>query len=69
MLAPDAPLPGDVRMGDLPAIPVAGAYHLSMAAGYNLIGRPPVVAGTDGRARPLVRRESLTDIEHRDIGL
>ena len=63
------PLPGDVRPGDLLAVPVAGAYQLSMASGYNLVGRPPVVAVADGRARLLVRRESLADMSRRDVGL
>jgi diaminopimelate decarboxylase len=40
-----------------------------MASGYNLVGRPPVVAVTDGTARVLVRRESLADISSRDISL
>jgi diaminopimelate decarboxylase len=61
-------LPGDVRPGDLIAVPVAGAYHLSMASGYNLVGRPPVAAVADGRARLLVRRESLADLVGRDVG-
>ncbi|MET8855466.1 diaminopimelate decarboxylase [Streptomyces sp. NPDC004579] len=65
----EADLPGDVRPGDLLAVPVAGAYHLSMASGYNLVGRPPVVAVRDGRARLLVRRESLDDMRRRDVGL
>ncbi|MEU2360745.1 diaminopimelate decarboxylase [Streptomyces noursei] len=69
ILASDVHLPGDVRPGDLLAVPVAGAYHLSMASGYNLVGRPPVVAVTSGHARLLVRRESLADIQERDIGL
>ncbi|MEE4420847.1 diaminopimelate decarboxylase [Streptomyces bugieae] len=69
ILAADARLPGDLRPGDLLAVPVAGAYHLSMASGYNLVGRPPVVAVTSGTARLLVRRESLADIQERDIGL
>lgn len=69
VLASDVPLPADVRPGDLVAVPVAGAYHLSMASGYNLVGRPPVVAVADGRARLLVRRESLADMRSRDIGL
>ncbi|MFI5522006.1 diaminopimelate decarboxylase [Streptomyces platensis] len=69
VLAPDAPLPGDIRPGDLLAVPVAGAYHLSMASGYNLVGRPPVIAVTGGHARLLVRRESLADIQERDIGV
>ncbi|MFE2937402.1 diaminopimelate decarboxylase [Streptomyces sp. NPDC059278] len=69
VLAADVPMPGDIRPGDLVAVPVAGAYHLSMASSYNAVGRPPVVAVADGRARLLVRRESLADISGRDIGL
>ncbi|MER7197289.1 diaminopimelate decarboxylase [Streptomyces sp. CB01635] len=69
VLATDVELPADVHPGDLLAVPVAGAYHLSMASGYNLVGRPPVVAVDDGRARLLVRRESLDDIRSRDVGL
>ncbi|MFD8332884.1 diaminopimelate decarboxylase [Streptomyces solisilvae] len=69
VLAGEAELPGDIRPGDLIAVPVAGAYHLSMASGYNLVGRPPVVAVADGRARLLIRRESLDDIRRRDVGL
>lgn len=69
VLATDVELPGDVHPGDLLAVPVAGAYHLSMASGYNLVGRPPVVAVARGRARLLVRRESLEDIRSRDVGL
>ncbi|MFG2284790.1 diaminopimelate decarboxylase [Streptomyces sp. NPDC048595] len=69
VLATDVRLPGDVRPGDLLAVPVAGAYHLSMASGYNLVGRPPVIAVADGHARLLVRRESLADIQGRDVGL
>ncbi|WP_329525549.1 diaminopimelate decarboxylase [Streptomyces sp. NBC_01462] len=69
VLAEDVALPGDVHPGDLLAVPAAGAYHLSMASGYNLVGRPPVVAVSDGTARVLVRRESLDDMSRRDIGL
>ncbi|MET7847395.1 diaminopimelate decarboxylase [Streptomyces avermitilis] len=69
VLADEVALPGDVRPGDLLAVPAAGAYHLSMASGYNLVGRPPVVAVSDGIARVLVRRESLDDMSRRDIGL
>ncbi|MFD7335733.1 diaminopimelate decarboxylase [Streptomyces violascens] len=69
ILADSVALPGDVRPGDLLAVPAAGAYHLSMASGYNLVGRPPVVAVRDGAARMLVRRESLDDMSRRDVGL
>ncbi|MFJ5546596.1 diaminopimelate decarboxylase [Streptomyces sp. NPDC093225] len=68
VLAADAPLPGDVRPGDLLAVPVAGAYHLSMASGYNLVGRPPLVAVHAGTPRLLLRRETLADHRRRDIG-
>ncbi|MGW5002204.1 diaminopimelate decarboxylase [Streptomyces hydrogenans] len=69
VLAEDVPLPADLRPGDLLAVPVAGAYHLSMASSYNLVGRPPVVAVRDGAARLLVRRETLEDLRARDVGL
>ncbi|MFD8420686.1 diaminopimelate decarboxylase [Streptomyces sp. NPDC059466] len=69
VLATDVELPADVRPGDLLAVPVAGAYHLSMASGYNMVGRPPVIAVRGGHARLLVRRESLEDIRSRDVGL
>ncbi|MFD3513066.1 diaminopimelate decarboxylase [Streptomyces sp. NPDC058657] len=69
VLAEDVPLPADTRPGDLIAVPVAGAYHLSMASSYNLVGRPPVVAVRDGLVRLLVRRETLEDLRSRDVGL
>jgi diaminopimelate decarboxylase len=69
IIAQGIELPADVRPGDLIAVPASGAYHLSMASGYNLVGRPPVVAVTGGTARLLVRRESLADVRSRDVGL
>ncbi|MEV0991903.1 diaminopimelate decarboxylase [Streptomyces sp. NPDC049949] len=68
ILAADVELPGDVHPGDLLVVPVAGAYQLSMASGYNMVGRPPVVAVAHGAARLLVRRETLDDFRRRDIG-
>lgn len=62
-------LPADTRPGDRLAVPMAGAHQLSMASGYNLAGRPPVVAVRDGLARLLVRRESRAVIRSRDVGL
>ncbi|MER5763461.1 diaminopimelate decarboxylase [Streptomyces sp. NPDC002082] len=68
VLAADVVLPGDIHPGDLLAVPVAGAYQLSMASGYNMVGRPPVIAVHEGAARVLVRRETLDDFRSRDIG-
>jgi diaminopimelate decarboxylase len=66
VLVPDARLPADVRAGDLLALPVAGTYQLSMASGYNLVGRPALVGVCDGAERLLLRRETLDDILRRD---
>ncbi|MBZ4319889.1 diaminopimelate decarboxylase [Streptomyces sp. SCA2-4] len=68
ILAEDAPLPADLRPGDLLAVPASGAYHLSMASAYNQVGRPPVAAVSGGRARLLVRRETPEDLRSRDVG-
>jgi diaminopimelate decarboxylase len=69
VLAEDVALPGDVRPGDLLAVPVAGAYQLSMASSYNMVGRPPLIAVANGRARLLIRRESTADLRLRDVGM
>ncbi|MFB9371609.1 diaminopimelate decarboxylase [Kitasatospora albolonga] len=62
-----ARLPADLRPGDLLAVPAAGAYQLSMASGYNLVGRPAVAAVRDGRARLLIRRETVEDFRAREV--
>lgn len=69
VLATDAVLPADTRPGDLLAMAGTGAYHYALASNYNLVGRPPVVAVRDGGARLLVRRETISDLRQRDVGL
>jgi diaminopimelate decarboxylase len=64
----DARLPDDVRVGDLLATPVTGAYGHSMGSNYNKITRPPVVFVADGRARVVVRRETYDDLLATDVG-
>ena len=66
VLAPSAPLPEDLRPGDLLATPAAGAYQLSMSSSYNLVGRPPLVAVRAGTASVIQRRETLEDLTARD---
>ncbi|MGN8246656.1 diaminopimelate decarboxylase [Cellulomonas soli] len=61
-------LPGDVQAGDLLAVAATGAYGRSMASNYNLVPRPPVVAVREGRARVLVRRETVEDLLALDLG-
>ncbi|WP_144712214.1 diaminopimelate decarboxylase [Curtobacterium pusillum] len=65
----DEYLPGDVQRGDLLAVAATGAYCWSLASNYNHVGRPPVVAVADGRARILVRGESIDDLLARDTGV
>jgi diaminopimelate decarboxylase len=61
-------LPGDVRPGDLLAVPGTGAYCRSMASNYNHVPRPPVIAVRDGSARVLLRRETVEDLLATDLG-
>ncbi|TQK70485.1 diaminopimelate decarboxylase [Nocardioides sp. SLBN-35] len=61
-------LPGDIAPGDLVAVPATGAYGRSMASNYNHALRPPVVAVKDGRARVVVRRETVDDLLATDLG-
>lgn len=58
----DAWMPGDVAPGDLLGVAATGAYCYSMSSRYNLIGRPAVVAVRDGRARLILRRETVDDL-------
>jgi diaminopimelate decarboxylase len=69
VLAADVALPADIRPGDLIALPGTGAYNHSMAPGYTLVGRPPVIAVKNGEPRALIRKETISDLLVRDIGL
>ncbi len=64
----DAALPADVRVGDVLATPVTGAYGHSMGSNYNKVTRPPVVFVADGNSRLVVRRETYDDLLACDIG-
>ena len=61
-------LPGDVRSGDLLAVPGTGAYCRSLASNYNHVPRAAVVAVRDGEARVIVRRETEDDLLDLDLG-
>jgi diaminopimelate decarboxylase len=63
----DAALPDGVRVGDVLATPVTGAYGHSMASNYNKLTRPPVVFVHDGQARAVVRRETYEDLVRCDL--
>jgi|WetSurMetagenome_2_1015567.scaffolds.fasta_scaffold73052_2 diaminopimelate decarboxylase len=52
----------DVQEGELIAIPVAGAYQLSMSSNYNGARRPAVLWLEQGKVKLMVRRESIADL-------
>jgi diaminopimelate decarboxylase len=58
----DTWVPGDIRPGDLLGVAATGAYCYSLSSRYNMIGRPAVVAVRDGRARLILRRETVDDL-------
>lgn len=62
-------LPGDVAPGDLLAVPATGAYCFSLSSNYNYAPRPAVVAVREGRARIIVRGETVEDLLARDAGV
>ncbi len=62
VLVRDAAVPADLAVGDVLATPVTGAYGHSMGSTYNKVPRPPVVFVRDGRARLVVRRETVDDL-------
>lgn len=58
----DTWVPGDLHPGDLIGVAATGAYCYSLSSRYNMICRPAVVAVRDGRARLLLRRETVDDL-------
>jgi diaminopimelate decarboxylase len=68
VLIEDLPLP-EVQAGELIAVPMSGAYQLSMASNYNGARRPAVLLLTTTAAYLVQRREEMSDLIRRDIAL
>ena len=58
----EAKLPSSVQRGDYLAILSTGAYHYSMASNYNQMQKPPVFFMKDGKAREVIKRQSLRQL-------
>jgi diaminopimelate decarboxylase len=58
----DTWVPDDLQPGDLLGVAATGAYCYSLSSRYNMVGRPAVVAVRDGRARLILRRETIDDL-------
>ena len=63
----EAALPQDIRVGDLIAMRVTGAYTFSMASNYNRFTRPAVVFVHKETHRLVVRRETIADVMRCDL--
>ncbi len=68
ILIEDLAMP-EVAPGELVAIPVSGAYQLSMGSNYNGAPRPAVVWLSDGKAALIQRRETYEELIRRDLPL
>jgi diaminopimelate decarboxylase len=68
ILIQDLPFAGVVA-GDLVAVPVSGAYQLSMGSNYNGATKPAVVWLEDGRAKLIEEREAPEDLLRRSLSL
>ena len=56
----------DIQPGEWVAVPVSGAYHLSMGSNYNGARKPAVLWLSAGQAHLIQRRETLEDLVRRD---
>lgn len=66
VLIEQIPMPA-VQENELIAIPVSGAYHLSMSSNYNGARRPAVLMLASGEARLIQSRETVPDLTRRDL--
>jgi diaminopimelate decarboxylase len=58
---------GAPAVGDVLVTPATGAYGYSMANNYNGVPRPPVIFCSQGKARAVVRRETVEELVARDL--
>ena len=62
----DLPMP-EVKEGELIAVPMSGAYQLSMSSNYNGARRPAVFWLEEGQPKLIQRRETIEDLIRRDL--
>ncbi|MCG3398592.1 diaminopimelate decarboxylase [Staphylococcus massiliensis] len=62
IIAKDVKLPSSVARGDYLAVLSTGAYHYSMASNYNQMQKPSVFFLKDGKAREVIKRQSLRQL-------
>ncbi len=57
---------GEIHEGDLIAVPVSGAYHLSMASNYNGARRPKALLLAKGQEQVILERETSAHLMARE---
>ncbi|MDR5603457.1 diaminopimelate decarboxylase [Staphylococcus coagulans] len=67
ILIHEANLPSSVKRGDYLAVLTTGAYHYSMTSNYNQIQKPSVFFVKDGKAREVIKRQSLRQLIINDV--
>ncbi len=67
ILIHEANLPSSVKHGDYLAVLTTGAYHYSMTSNYNQIQKPSVFFVKDGKAREVIKRQSLRQLIINDV--
>jgi diaminopimelate decarboxylase len=60
-------VPEDIKIGDVLAVPMTGAYGHAMSNNYNRLPKPAVVFVADGQSRVVVRRESYEDLIRNEV--
>ncbi|MDG2300419.1 MAG: diaminopimelate decarboxylase [Acidimicrobiales bacterium] len=69
VIVSDGYVPEGLRVGDIVATPVTGAYGHSMGSNYNKVLRPAAVFVNGGSDRLVIRRETLSDLINTDMGI
>jgi diaminopimelate decarboxylase len=59
----------ELSQGELVAIPVSGAYQLSMSSNYNGALKPAVLWLQEGHTRLIQQRQTVQDLLRNDLPL
>lgn len=67
LIGRDMKLPKSTKIGDYIAILSTGAYHYSMSSNYNQMLKPSVLFVKDGKAREVIKRQTLKQLIMNDV--
>ncbi len=67
LIGRDMKLPKSTKIGDYIAVLSTGAYHYSMSSNYNQMLKPSVLFVKDGKAREIIKRQTLKQLIMNDV--